>query len=182
MEIQKRCTVCGVLKPLDEFHGASAMRDGHRNECKACTKELRRAHYEANRQRYIEAAQRWQERNPERTAAYQAEYRSRPERKRAMRDLYYRRTYGISADEVDAMLEAQGGGCAICGRKPDRPASMHLDHDHETGHLRGILCIDCNHGIGKLRDDPDLLLAAVEYLRRTRRPSLSAHLASLAAV
>ena len=178
----KPCRLCGVLKPLDQFHRASAMRDGHRNECIACTRALRRANYQANRERYIEAAQRWQARNPERTAAYQAEYRSRPERKRAMRDLYYRRTYGITVDEVDAMLEAQGGGCAICGVRPERLGSLHLDHDHATGHLRGILCVDCNHGLGKLRDDPELLAAAIEYLRRTRRPSLAGSLASLAAV
>jgi hypothetical protein len=178
----KACRLCGEVKPLDEFHRAEGMRDGHRNECRSCTKSLRRAHYESNRERYIQAAQRWQARNPERTAAYQAEYRNRPERKRAMRDLYYRRTYGISADEVDAMLEGQGGGCAICGQRPDRPASLHLDHDHLTGTLRGILCIDCNHGIGKLRDDPELLARAIGYLRRTRRPSLGRSVASLAAV
>ena len=144
------------------------MRDGHRNECRECTKVLRRENYAANRERYIEAVQSWRKSNPERAAAYQAEYRQRPERKRAMRDLYYRRTYGITADEVDAMLDAQGGACAICGNTPDRLASMHLDHDHAGGHLRGLLCLDCNQALGKFRDDPALLRAAAEYLERTR--------------
>jgi hypothetical protein len=99
-----------------------------------------------------------------------------------MRDLYYRRTYGLSADEVDAMLASQGGGCAICGRLPDRLGSLHLDHDHATGTLRGLLCVDCNHGLGKFRDDVELLAAAIEYLRRTRRPSLRRSVASLAVV
>ena len=86
-----------------------------------------------------------------------------------MRDLYYRRTYGISADEADAILEAQDGRCAICSTPaPERLASMHLDHDHATGQIRGFLCIDCNHGLGKLRDEPDLLLRALVYLRQRR--------------
>ena len=85
-----------------------------------------------------------------------------------MRDLYYRRTYGVTADEVNAMLEAQGGGCAICGVKPERLASMHLDHDHERGHLRGLLCLSCNQALGHFRDDPALLRAAAGYLERTR--------------
>jgi hypothetical protein len=46
-----------------------------------------------------------------------------------MRDLYYRRAFGISADEFDAILDAQGGGCAICGLCPERLASLHLDHE-----------------------------------------------------
>lgn len=180
MAALKSCKDCGLEKPLDEFYAMRGMRDGHRNECKACFAERRRARYDSATA--VARTTRWREANRERFLAYQAEYRQRPERKRALRDLYYRRTYGISADEVDAMLAAQGGRCAICGRVPERAGSWHLDHDHMTGQLRGILCIDCNHGLGKLQDDLHVLQAAVEYLRRTRRPSLSAHLASLAAV
>jgi hypothetical protein len=180
--MSKICRICHQVKALDQFHRATAMRDGHRNECVSCTRDLRRANYQLNRQRYIDATRAWQAANPVRRAAYQAEYRNRPERKRAMRDLYYRRTYGISADDVDAMLDAQGGGCAICGERPERLASMHVDHDHEHGHLRGLLCLSCNQGLGKFRDDPEVLVAAIEYLRRTRRPSLGLRVASLALV
>jgi hypothetical protein len=125
---------------------------------------------------------RWQQANAADLNAYRRERNSRPEVKRQLRDGYYRRTYGLSADEVDAMLTTQGGGCAICGRLPERLGSLHVDHDHEHGHLRGLLCIGCNQGLGQFRDDPELLLAAAEYLRRTRRPSLSLRVASLAGV
>lgn len=81
-----------------------------------------------------------------------------------MRDLYYRRTYGLSADEVDAMLDAQGGGCAICGAVPKRLASLHVDHDHDTGVVRGILCLGCNQGLGKFRHDPAIMQRAIAYL------------------
>ena len=64
------------------------------------------------------------------------------------------------------IVELQVGRCLICKCDlPERLASRHLDHDHETGKIRGVLCIDCNHGLGKFRDEPDLLLRAVVYLR-----------------
>lgn len=75
---------------------------------------------------------------------------------------------GISADEFDALLAAQGGGCAICGAVPERVAGLHLDHCHETGAIRGICCSRCNHGLGLFRDDPELLEAAARYLRQGR--------------
>ena len=82
-----------------------------------------------------------------------------------MRDAYYRRTFGMSADDVDAMLLAQGGGCAICGKRPEREASLHVDHCHDTGRVRGIICLNCNQGLGQFGDDPDLLERAAAYLR-----------------
>jgi hypothetical protein len=63
------------------------------------------------------------------------------------------------------MLEHQGGGCAVCSKRFDRLASMHLDHDHKTGLIRGITCLNCNQGIGKFFDDPNLLGRAAAYLR-----------------
>jgi hypothetical protein len=142
------------------------MKDGYRNECKPCFKTIAKARYDSATA--VERAKQWRLDNRERHLAYQAEYRSRPERKRAMRDLYYRRTFGISADDVDAMLEAQGGGCAICGERPARLASLHVDHCHVTGRIRGLLCLNCNQGIGKLGEDPERLRRAAEYLAGTR--------------
>lgn len=72
----------------------------------------------------------------------------------------------------DAMLAAQGGVCAICGRPETRPAPngqpsrLHVDHNHSTGLVRGLLCNNCNQAIGKMGDDPDRLITAAEYLRR----------------
>ncbi len=166
--VRKTCRICGVSKPLTEFHRASGARDGHRGECRECFRELGRSRYIANREKYIAASKAWQQANPDRHNAYQRERNKQPEVKRRQRDAYYQRTYGISAEDVDAMLQAQGGGCAICGRLPERLASLHVDHDHEHGNLRGLLCLSCNHGLGQFRDDPALLGAAADYLIRTR--------------
>ena len=68
--------------------------------------------------------------------------------------------YGIGADEFDELVKQQGGICAICGR--DDPE--HVDHSHETGEVRGILCFNCNGGLGQFRDSIDALRAAAMYL------------------
>jgi len=74
-----------------------------------------------------------------------------------------RKLYGMTVEEYDERLASQGGGCAICGAKPGR-RSLPVDHDHETGLVRGILCTDCNTALGSFDDDPALLLRAIEYL------------------
>ena len=71
--------------------------------------------------------------------------------------------YGISIDQYKSILEQQEGRCAICNTDSLR---MHLDHDHITGNVRGILCTKCNMGIGLLKDDFALLQKAVDYLKK----------------
>jgi Recombination endonuclease VII len=79
---------------------------------------------------------------------------------------YYRRRYGMTQEEVAALLVSQDGGCAICGvtEPKGRHGGFHVDHDHATGKVRGILCHGCNVSLGHFRDDPALLRAAIRYL------------------
>lgn len=77
--------------------------------------------------------------------------------------------YGLTVEEYENMLERQGGVCAICGSGEwggTKHRVPHVDHDHETGKVRGLLCGDCNFGLGKFKDDPDRLRAAISYLER----------------
>lgn len=92
--------------------------------------------------------------------------------RRCDRSLRIKRQYGITADQYDAMLAAQNGGCAICLRPP-REASLHVDHDHaccperkkSCGKcVRGLLCEDCNRALGMLGDDRDRIKRVLEYL------------------
>lgn len=77
-----------------------------------------------------------------------------------------RRKYGWTPEQFDAQLALQGGGCAICGDlKPGGHGRWHVDHDHETGQVRGILCSNCNLGVGNVKDDVDLLRRMAKYLR-----------------
>ena len=76
--------------------------------------------------------------------------------------------YGITVSMYDSLLKAQKKRCALCG-KPlplTRPKAIHLDHDHETGEVRGILHARCNMMLGLVRDNPDTLLKAIQYLDR----------------
>ena len=95
-----------------------------------------------------------------RNAANRAWARANPE-KRIASEL--RRKYGISSKTYDALLRAQGGGCAICGARPNRKR-LAVDHDHTTGKLRGLLCEGCNQALGLMADDPMRLQAAAAYL------------------
>jgi hypothetical protein len=90
--------------------------------------------------------------------------RLNPERFQAIE---LRRSFGITVADYNAMLEEQGGGCAICGRQDASQAKrrLHVDHDHATGAIRGLLCHGCNVGLGSFRDDPARLERAAEYLR-----------------
>lgn len=118
---------------------------------------------------------------------YNAEYRTRPghrERKNQLeaarkarnpardKDYELRKLYGISISDYEMILILQDGGCAICrathaGRR-NSGKWLHVDHDHATGQVRGLLCNACNVALGAMRDDEMRLEAAAEYLRQTR--------------
>ena len=84
-------------------------------------------------------------------------------------DRYYQKTYGVSLDEVLALLEAQGGRCAICGSEGFRIEKqsrfmLALDHCHSTGRVRGMLCHNCNRALGLLQEDPEVIQKARDYV------------------
>jgi Recombination endonuclease VII len=102
--------------------------------------------------------------------------RARAQRKRAMqRDperqkhkewlWQLKSLYGLSGDQYNALYNAQGGCCAICGRTDKRLA---VDHDHSTGYVRGLLCGRCNPALGAFRDSVSLLQDAIDYLKWSR--------------
>lgn len=80
-----------------------------------------------------------------------------------------KRYYGLTGEEYGAMVAAQGGLCMVC-KKPEtamfngRPKAMHVDHCHETGVIRAILCGSCNQMLGNAKDDPSILRAAADYI------------------
>jgi hypothetical protein len=75
------------------------------------------------------------------------------------------RAYGISSEDYEAMFKDQGGVCKICKRTPRR--TLHVDHCHQTGKVRGLLCEDCNRGLGCFSDEPALLQTALNYISGT---------------
>jgi hypothetical protein len=79
------------------------------------------------------------------------------------REYHLRRRYGITGADFEAMVQAQGGTCAVCDGKPE-----HVDHDHATGEVRGVLCFNCNQALGNARDDLKVLKGLAAYLRSYR--------------
>ncbi len=75
-----------------------------------------------------------------------------------------KRQYGLTAAQLAGMVERAGGRCEICGNTPEK--ALHVDHDHETGFVRGLLCMQCNTALGALRDRVELFERAIKYLAR----------------
>ncbi len=121
----------------------------------------RRKYYRKNRERilelrkagpFLEYRRQWRKKNPEKMKVQSLRHNhSRKLRKR-----------GITHAEFDSMKHSQGGACAICGGNGKN--GLHLDHDHKTNKVRGLLCCRCNFGIGSFRDDLNLLTNAIHYL------------------
>ncbi|MEV4482794.1 endonuclease VII domain-containing protein [Micromonospora coxensis] len=135
----KLCPQCRRVLPLTDFHRNRRRVDGLAFSCKACAT----ARSEASRRKRGIAAQR-------RSATPVADgLKWRPDRGRI--------------NPLRKLPAEQGGVCAICGGEDPQ----HLDHDHRTGWVRGILCFNCNGGLGQFRDSPTRLARAITYLRGT---------------
>lgn len=157
----KRCKRCGETKPLDQFYKNKTGRDGLRPECKPCSSAQKKAWYRQNREAVIAKVIAWQRANQDRYNARMREYRkANPEAGRAD---HLRRKFDLTIEEYEQLLAAQGGRCAICRREPGK-ISLHVDHDHETGEVRGLLCFRCNGGAGQFKEDVELLARAIDYL------------------
>lgn len=80
-------------------------------------------------------------------------------------DTEFREKYGIGLHQYQVILEEQGGKCYLCGQQDFR--NLAVDHCHKTGTVRRLLCTNCNTGLGKFMDNPDLLRKAAEYVEQT---------------
>lgn len=152
---EKTCSKCGKSKSLDEFYPDTRGEKGRRADCKVCRRAYNNAINRENRKRKDARDRRWRENNLD---------RMRDQRRRGN----LRNRFGIGLDEYSRLLETQNGVCAICGDPPDGGGnngnSLHVDHDHETGVVRGLLCRLCNMLLGLARDRPEVCQAVARYL------------------
>jgi hypothetical protein len=166
----KCCKVFGELKPLDAFYKMKGMRDGHRNECKACNLQQKHQQYLENPATEIARVKAWQQANADRVNAYQRSRRERPDVKAANRAGHLKRKFGLTSAEYQSRLVAQGGVCAICERPPAEGRSLDIDHDHRTGEVPGLVCNSCNQGLGLFSEDTFRLMSAAAYLSGWEAP------------
>lgn len=140
----KVCKTCKKEKPLELFPKGTGYKGGFRPHCLDCRREYENASFHKHKHK-------------------------RPHDYEADKDRKLKRAYGIGYAEYLTMFEAQGGCCAICGTDDTGGRkAFHVDHCHETGKIRGLLCGNCNSGIGNLRDDIGLLRRAIDYLESTQ--------------
>lgn len=142
-ETTKWCARCDTTKSASEFYTNCAAKDGLQTYCKPCLKayELERYH-----------------KNPAR-------------RLKIQRKSDLKRKYGLTQEAYDSMISDQNGMCAICLEKPEK---FCVDHDHSCCEgekscgkcIRQLLCPSCNLALGNMRDDPQRLRAAADYLER----------------
>ena len=121
-------------------------------------KESQRRWREANRGRLLEYSRAKYRKNRDKILSELKENRPRVRNQKLLRE------YGITLEAYDRMLAEQGGRCRICEAQPDPTRPLCVDHDHDTGYVRGLLCSKCNSGIGLLGDAPITLLKAYQYL------------------
>lgn len=135
--LSKVCPKCKEEKARDKFGPCKSRGDGLHSWCKRCMV--------LSSERYRKENPEWFEKNKKAT---------------------YLRRYGLTPDDFDSMLAAQGGRCAICQSSPSKTRRLAVDHDHKTGKIRQLLCDNCNRGIGHLKDSVLILRSAIEYIER----------------
>lgn len=133
---EKKCPSCNKKLNLSEFPVDKQRKDGYGAYCKLCRKQINK---------------KWRESNPEKYRISRLNTRRRIE-------------YGLDPEKFEEMLKGQNYLCAICNINIDY--NSHLDHCHETGKVRGILCRSCNLGLGNFSDNIDKLRAAIIYLEK----------------
>jgi hypothetical protein len=141
MSDSKKCRTCGKTLPIDKFYSYLDNRTRKTYTFLDC----RRCHYLKTDQR------RKTKYNNNKDAAF--------------KQVWKKLGIDLTKEKALKLIEAQEWKCALC-RDDLTETGSHVDHDHSTGELRGILCPACNKGIGHFQDDPHLLRLAIAYLER----------------
>lgn len=157
----RRCRTCKIVKPADDFYKAPSNADGLNSKCAPCYNEAVAEYASLPRTKALRGAQYRRMREQDEGA-----WRVR------QRAYSFRYKYGIELEHYEAMLEAQHGRCWICETMAAPDLTLFVDHDHDTGQVRGLLCRRCNSGLGMFGDDPELMARALSYLTE-RAPAAS---------
>jgi hypothetical protein len=150
------CPRCGELKPESAYSWKIQALGQRQVYCRPCFRVNQRESRRRHAHKY----------NARRRAQYTPEQGRRDN---------LRRFYGITPEQFDALQEAQGGGCAVCGetRVWRGRRRLHVDHDHETGRIRGLLCHACNVCLGALEEDIERIRGLARYLEGSNHATLA---------
>lgn len=149
----KCCPKCQTSKPVADFPKNRTKKDGLATYCKVCANQGFR--------------ERWPQAYP-RVRGRRLAYAKTEKGRAVRRGVNLKARYGLSQADYDALLSEQGGACAICaGLDPrSRYGKFHVDHCHQTGKVRGLLCGRCNGLLGKMGDTLGGVARFVAYLQQ----------------
>lgn len=163
----KICTSCGVEQSLDQF---SKKLKGLQPACKTCVKKINREQYIKNRDARLAYQKEHYQLNAEEIKQYGKNWRKANLEYTKNYDRL--RKYGLTPEEFFALLDSQNHCCAICDKPLTKTLHTHVDHNHATGLVRGVLCHGCNTGIGLFKESILSLEKAIQYLQRNQGESV----------
>jgi Autographiviridae endonuclease VII len=157
--MSKICPNCKLEKNLSKFSRDKYKKDGRCSWCKECIKNA-----DNGAARKVRSDKFYQD-NKERLLLWQKERNvSNTEFRRSNRLLKY---YGITISDYNKIFDEQSGCCAICVKhQSEFKKILCVDHNHQTGKVRGLLCHKCNTALGLFQDNPEILELAAEYSKR----------------
>jgi hypothetical protein len=163
--IERHCNGCNTTKPISEFGKDKYRAQGYSFRCKSCRNLVFKEYRENNLEKIKESNNKSRER---RKAFYGSEKGILSSRK-----AHLKRMYGITIEQYNEMSEVQDHKCMICGgtEMNYKNKVLCVDHNHTTGQVRGLLCGLCNSGIGKFKEDKQLLMNTIKYLEKYESPS-----------
>lgn len=163
--VKAKCIGCTVEKDAtpDNFFKHHQIPGGLDRKCKECVLKKRQESYVRRLDRIHEKRKVIRDANKDSINANQRKWRKNHTEYNKKYMLRYH--FSMSYDEYQAMLQKQNGGCAVCSGVNKNGRALSVDHNHNTGKKRGLLCSNHNLGIGYFKDNPDHLEAAAKYLR-----------------
>jgi len=138
----KHCPKCNESKLLDQFY---KKRTGLQGYCKVCQQNISKKYFKDNPEKAVKNAGVWAKSNPKK-----------------VKDKQLKWNYGISLKEYNNLAEQQNHKCAICDNSSK--IALAVDHCHITGVIRGLLCRECNRGLGLFKDSSNNLIKAAKYI------------------
>ena len=168
----KKCTQCNIEKAISEFHKHKNRKDGFCECCKECSLKKHKLYYIKNKDELVIKVKKYYQNHKKEKKEYDKIYQIKNEAKRSEQKKWYhlKKTYKITERQYNDMFNKQSGYCAICGTHQSKlNHTLHIDHNHKTKKIRGLLCYKCNHALGLINESPKLCDKLKQYIIKNRR-------------
>jgi hypothetical protein len=171
----KICSKCKRELSITEFYKNKSRKDGLNFWCKKCQLKCNNFYHQKHKEKINEYKKEYRKEHKKEIKIFQKKYRQkhkdeskryREEHKEELKEYDLKRKYNISLKDYNFLLQKQNYKCAVCNKVFQNGKNTHIDHNHKTGKIRGLLCGKCNKGMGLFEDNLILLEEAIKYLQR----------------